>query len=118
MTNFEWMRERLEHRAGILPPLKTDLNLQGIIDREVEFLRAFSNLMMNRLIVGCLRYGPIGKGPRIDRTKGLMKRANQYKKTGNLEFLVDIANICLIEFHEKTHPLAHWEDVHGDHAHH
>jgi hypothetical protein len=117
MTNFELMRQRLEHRAGILPPLKTGLSFDQIRKRETVYLEGFKRLMENRLMIGALRYGLIDQGPRIDRTKGLMKRARQYQETGNLEFLVDLANICLIEFHERTHPLAHWEDVNADHAH-
>jgi len=74
--------------------------------------------MRNRLIIGALRYGLLhapGK-KRYDRVAGARKRLAQYQETGNLECLVDVANMALLEFEESHHPCRHWGDIHGDHC--
>ena len=74
--------------------------------------------MRNRLIMGALRYGTLratGK-PDYDRIGGAMKRLRQYQDTGNLETLVDVANMMLLEFEEGKHPKRHWNTINGDHC--
>lgn len=72
----------------------------------------FLQMMVNRCIVGFHRYGPfylIGSQPRswrkpLDRLEGCLEK---YKKTGNRELLVDIANYAMGEFTNPHHPKAH-----------
>jgi hypothetical protein len=75
--------------------------------------------MRNRLIMGALRYGLIhapGK-PKYDRIGSITRRLEKYKQDGNLEHLVDAANLCLMEFEEGTHPLKHFgAQDDGEHA--
>lgn len=75
--------------------------------------------MRNRLAVGALRYGRIhapGK-PVYDRVSSILKRVQAYADTGNLELLVDAANLCLLEFEEGRHPKRHFEAADdGDHV--
>lgn len=81
-------------------------------------VQQFETLMRNRLIMGALRYGRLhapGKGT-YNRPGGIVKRLQQYQETGNLECLVDIANLALLEFEEGTHPLKCWRVHHGDHC--
>lgn len=83
-----------------------------------EWSPRFEELMRNRLVMGAMRYGLLhapGK-PSYDRTKGMVKRLEQYRQTGNTEFLVDLANLALLEFEEGKHPNKHWAPAEGDHA--
>ena len=79
----------------------------------------FEQLMRNRLILGAVRYGKInlpGK-PIYNRVASIQKRLVKYSETGNKEFLVDIANLCLLEFVECRHPKAHFDSIDdGEHV--
>lgn len=119
MTNFDFMRQRLESRAGLLPLPPKPAPGRSIADlQKSEWSPEFERLMRNRLVMGALRYGPLhAPGKRkYDRSIGMRKRLIQYIDTGNTEFLVDIANLALLEFEEGTHPNKHWAPAEGDHA--
>ena len=117
MTNFELIRYRLESRAGLLEPPKAKFSLKVLA--RTEWSDLFEKLMRNRLIMGALRYGLLhapGK-PQYDRIASMIKRLRIYEETGNKERLVDVANLCLLEFEECNHPKAHFSseddtDVH------
>lgn len=91
---------------------------------KTEWSTEFEYLMRNRLIVGSYRYGLIGADgkPKYDRLKAIRTRLDDYEKGGNLERLVDVANLCLLEFCETDHPLKHFRsagveaDEAGDHV--
>lgn len=87
--------------------------------RQSEWSEAFERLMRNRLVMGALRYGRLGAAqkPRYDRVGAICKRINEYSKTGNLELLVDVANLALLEFEEGRHPKRHFSPVDdGEHV--
>ena len=77
---------------------------------ESEWSPRFEKYMRNRLVMGALRYGKINapNKPKYCRVESMVKRLNQYQKTGNLEILVDVANLCLLEFEEGNHPNKHF----------
>lgn len=87
--------------------------------RETEWSPVFERLMRNRLLFGAMRYGRIGAPgkPQYDRVASCVKRLQQYAETGNKELLVDVANLCLLEFVECAHPLAHFRDAGDDVEH-
>lgn len=60
----------------------------------------FIMYMKNRMIQGPFRYGFFRDRdqPNYDRITSIQKRVKAYKQTRNSEFLVDIANLCMIEF--------------------
>jgi len=80
------------------------------INHAAQWSPAFERLMRNRPIVGAYRYGPIGGigKPPYNRVESCLKRLAQYQQTGNLELLVDVANLCLLEFVECRHPRKHF----------
>lgn len=73
----------------------------------------FEQLMRNRLVMGAIRYGRIGVvgKPQYDRVTSMIKRLQKYADNGNKEFLVDVANLCLLEFVECNHSKQHFHAV-------
>lgn len=87
--------------------------------RRSEWNAEFETLMRNRLVMGALRYGKIGAPgkPQYDRVASMLRRLQHYADTGNKEFLVDVANLCLLEFTECHHPNAHFAAIDdGEHV--
>ena len=84
-----------------------------------EWSLEFEKYMRNRLIVGAYRYGKLqeeGK-PEYDRISSAIRRLKRYRESGNTEYLVDIANLCLLEFVEGKHPKKHFKTVDdGEHV--
>jgi hypothetical protein len=71
----------------------------------------FIQFMLNRMCFGYYRYERqpyIGNSLRHQQgTKRMKEKLVMYEKTGNQEFLADIANYCMIEFMSPSHPKAH-----------
>lgn len=87
--------------------------------RQTEWSPEFERLMRNRLVMGALRYGRLGASgkPQYARMGSVRKRLSTYLKTGNLELLVDAANLILCEYVECEHPLRHFESIDdGEHV--
>lgn len=68
----------------------------------------------NRLVMGSLRYKTFtrrrAEKASTDFAVEAIRRVNEYKRTGNKEFLVDAANMCLMEFEFPVHPTAHFDN--------
>jgi len=77
--------------------------------RHSEWSPLFEKLMRNRLVMGALRYGLLNakNKTKYDRVPSMYQRLDLYAKTGNLECLVDVANLALLEFEEGEHPKKH-----------
>ena len=86
---------------------------------ESEWSPEFEQYMRNRLMMGALRYGRLrieGK-PHYNRVHRLRECLIDYEATGNLECLVDVANLALVEFVEGKHAQRHFKAVDdGPHA--
>lgn len=114
------MRERLEAMAGIHPQPTRQFNFASL--QTTEWSDDFERLMRNRLIMGCLRYGPMvwkkKNGNKWDLLGAINKKVGLYVKTGNTEYLVDAANYLLLEFECGEHPNKHFNalDDHSDHC--
>jgi hypothetical protein len=81
--------------------------------KKSEWSPEFEQLMRNRLIMGAFRYGLL-KAPgktQWNRINAIIQRAEKYAQTKNKEFLVDIANFCLLEFEEGDGHFNSTEDV-------
>jgi hypothetical protein len=123
LTTHAIMRERLLQRAGLTAlPAPPFAGVTFAQLRRSEWSEGFENLMRNRLVMGALRYGTIDAGRKLkkawDRTGAMLGKVEQYRKTGNTEYLVDIANYCLLEFELGLHPHKHFHalDDHHDHC--
>lgn len=84
-----------------------------------QWCNEFEQLMRNRLAMGYFRYGPLNKQPKgkYDNIASIRRRLDKYEQTGNLEFLVDSANICLVEFLNGNHPNKHFSAIDdGEHT--
>lgn len=105
------LREHIYSVTGIGYSSKTKDSIEDL--KVSEWSPLFEQLMRNRLIMGALRYGKIKAPGRVkyERIASIVKRIYAYKETGNAEYLVDIANLCLVEFEEPTHPAFHWSAV-------
>lgn len=83
-----------------------------IIRRE-NWSEEFEQLRFNRMYLGAYRYGTMKenkeKGVKYNCIKSIKKRLLLYEETGNLEHLVDIANISMVEFVTSVHPNKHFE---------
>lgn len=105
MTVTQHIRRRLEKAIGCRPDL-SEL-------RQTEWSKPFEQLMRNRLLMGSFRYGLLReKGDQgYDMVGSLEARLAEYKKTGNLELLADVANLALLEFEYPSHSKAHFRAV-------
>lgn len=110
MTNFEHIRNRLLIRAGLVEPPPAPLAHMSFDDiKAQECSDGFTDKMDNRIIMGFVRYGPMGaaKSPFHDLQKA-RQRLDLYEQTGNTEHLVDAANFCRCEAARSLHPNAHF----------
>lgn len=121
MTNTEWLRSRLLARVDTSPIGSKTENLDEL--RISEWVPQFESLMRDRLLVGRFRYGRVGeKGkPQYDRISSAIRRLITYQDQntgGNKELLVDVANLCMMEFVEGQHPNSHFhaQDDGSEHA--
>lgn len=113
-TVHEYLREHLLNSLGIVKLSESTEDMPSLEElKESEWSTEFETLMRNRLIMGAFRYSMLhtqGK-PRYDRTESIEKHVKLYREGGNLEHLVDIANIALCEFEESYHPLRHFKGL-------
>lgn len=68
--------------------------------RESETCPEFEKLRSNRMVMGAFRYGLLQnqKKGQYKNVESIQKRLNAYKKDKNKEHLLDIANICMVEW--------------------
>lgn len=78
----------------------------------------FEKLRMNRMVLGYFRYGPIlGNIKKYKNIESAIKRLQKYQETGNGEYLVDAANLCMIEFTQENHTNFHFKSIDdGEHT--
>jgi hypothetical protein len=109
----EHIRDYVLRRAGYVerskcPPAPSYDELWN-----TQWCYEFATYMRNRLIMGFFRYGDIHKNNTTTEAKiaSIRKRVDLYEQNGNLEHLVDIANIAMVEFMHSTHPKKHFDSV-------
>ncbi len=107
------LREHLQGVVGVVDRVKP---YEEIL--KTEWNPLFEKLMRNRLVLGFFRYGEMHGTTKTtdDRIKYLAYKVSLYKDTGNLEHLVDLANVAMVEFSQGTHPNKHF-GAEDDRAH-
>lgn len=81
-----------------------------------EFPEDFVVKMKNRIVVSHYKYGWMSDTyPEIgDAIASLEERLDLYKKTGNLEHLIDVANFAMIEYKHPRHKNTHFSAEDSD----
>ena len=111
MTNTEWLRERL--LRGVNTTAVGDKTESLAELRKTEWCEEFEMLMRNRLLVGRFRYGKMADPEKgnFEIPENIILRVRAYQRTGNLEHLVDVANLALVEFRHSKHPKKHFSSA-------
>lgn len=82
------------------------LKVKGIPESEysVKFLQG----MLNGMGVSYYKYGKVADAypDKVNALESLKVRIERYLKTGNMEFLMDVANFAMIEFMRPSLPNA------------
>ena len=118
MTREEFIANAWRRSAGI-PEIRQECIPPLVELMKTEWSDVFEKLMRNRLIMGRFRYGALGSKDKrqYDRVSAALKRLTQYSISGNTELLVDVANLCLLEYVEGRHPQKHFSAVDdGEHV--
>ena len=115
-TITEHIRAGIYERAGLLPDVespKTNYLPPLEVLRETEWSKEFEELLRARLVFGAIRYGRLNdkRKRKYDRISSCISRLEEYRRTGNDELLVDVANFCMLEFEEGFHPNKHFRSV-------
>lgn len=111
-----YLAEAWKRAAGLIEEDR-DMRLPSLQTLLVtEWSKTFEQAMRVRLVMGAFRYGRLGdpRKPTYDRTGSIERRLTIYRKTRNKELLVDIANLCLLEFVEAEGTFVAVDD--GEHV--
>lgn len=78
--------------------------------------RKFHDLMDNRMMVSHYKYGDsrLAYPEKVNALKSLRERLALYLETGNAEWLVDVANMAMLEFMHPSLPNAHFSAKDSD----
>jgi hypothetical protein len=92
--------------------VKITLAMPDRYPKRKQKIEEFFQKQCNRLAVGCIRH-QAGKDEFGNRAQDYIKRLKQvikkYENSGNLEFLIDAANYCALEFYNSNHPDQHFK---------
>lgn len=120
MTVSEHLRAHLLESLGVVSH-RVVADLDDL--RERRWNSRFEQMMRGRLIMGAFRYECEDldgyRRPRkfFDNVPSMRQRLDAYEESGDLEHLVDVANLCMIEFRASRHPKRHLGAGY-DHGHH
>lgn len=107
------------HLRKRLNPQVLSPSLQEL--RKSQWSRPFETLMRNRLIMGALRYETMANKRKsnhsYDMIGSAITRLQAYQETGNMEHLVDVANLCMLEYDAPSHRSPNWSPTDdGEHV--
>ena len=77
---------------------------------KTEFYPGFVSDMVRYMMVSFHKYGLVAKAypDKFDALADVRTRISKYRETGDMSFLVDAANFCMIECMHPRHEKAHW----------
>jgi hypothetical protein len=107
-TTSQHIRQHLLNTLGYFEQVPLKPSFESL--KETEWDKKFEQLMRNRLIMGALRYGlfTTKNSTTEQNVLSLKNKVLIYEQTGNLECLVDIANVAQVEFIHSNHPNKHF----------
>ena len=119
MENKIFIKNLWRWKVGLpdLPISKPIPSLEHVYS--TNWSNQFEQYMRNRLAMGYFRYGPLNeqKKGEYDCIGSIETRLAIYKESGNDELLVDVANLCLVEFVNGNHPKKHFSsEDDGEHV--
>lgn len=78
--------------------------------------RKFHDLMDAAMLVSAYKYGEVSDAypDKVNAMQSLGVRIAKYVETGNVEYLVDVANFAMIEFMHPAHGNAHYKATDAD----
>lgn len=82
-----------------------------------EYSEEFDRIRKNQVKVSFHKYGPARDNfasGRVDAIASLERKLSAYKKTGNTEYLADVANYAMFEFMYPLHEKAHYSPMDDD----
>lgn len=111
---FDQWTDDLRSRLGMAPDKPPMPSLESL--KETEQCPEFRRLRDARLIIGAFRYGMMGAShKKYDRIGNCIERLLLYQQDGNKEHLLDVANLCELEWVENNNPLAHYTPADDKH---
>lgn len=83
---------------------------------ESENSEQFHQGMVDRMGMSYFKYGRVAEAypEKVDAIASLKARLDKYDRTGNTEFLMDVANFAMIEFMHPRHQDAYFEPTDSD----
>ena len=80
-----------------------------------EFSDVFVDRMRMAMEMSFHKYGPISKAfpHKIDAIGSLQRRLDLYERTGNMSYLIDVANFAMIELMLPAHESPHYSPTDG-----
>jgi len=107
MTTHQLLHQRVMDQAGIPRFSKRAISISDLC--KTQWCDEFEGLMRNRMIIGGMRYGLLGQQKaKYNQIASIKRRLAKYEETGNTEHLVDIANLCMVEYVDGVHPNKHF----------
>lgn len=113
------VKRNILRESNGLPPIKIRGKLLLKDVYRTNWSWKFEQYMRNRLAMGYFRYGPLNKQEKgkYDLIGSIKKRIDKYVESGNDELLVDVANLCMVEFINGVHPKKHFSsEDDGEHV--
>ena len=79
---------------------------------ETEWDANFERLRRERMVQGAYRYGKLADRFKMGHNyfKAIEQRLKLYKKTRNLELMLDIGNFAMIVWMKDDHPKCHFQN--------
>jgi len=108
------MSERAKYDPAEYTPMFLPGELRATLKTEIS--ERFLDGMRARMAVSYHKYGPVAEGypDRVDAIACLGERIRKYQETGNVEWLIDVANFAMIEFMHPRHKEAHYRPTDSD----
>jgi len=98
-TVNEWIRRGMMRRLDVYRVSDAELN-DTVTERIGD--PTFTRLRANRIKMGYRRYELYGRNAAYAAIDGAIKRLQEYRSSGNLELLVDAANLVEVEWNNRS----------------